>query len=432
VSETLATPPPGAPAKAGAAPAAAADAPTAPADVFAAILAASALAEPPPQQPLAPLPPTAAGEQGARTATAEGVEDGGDSSGPKKTDDGDAAAALPQPIELGVQQATLAPTIQAPAPPAPAAPTAPSPAPSTAPAPGRVSATPAAPVQQAAVPIAAAAAQKSSLQPDGSEGAATPPVADAAPGHEAASRASRPARTQGHTASPTRSQHPEPQAPAAAGTPVRGDSGRHNDASDPGSHGRPETERSKPSVEPTAARPTAVTSQTAVVSEPEPVATAARPAPVAETARAERPVRLHELADVVKTTVRVAAGEGRTSARVSLQPDELGRVEIHLRYESGGGVTATVTADSSAAANVLTAASGELRRTLEAQGFTVLGLDVQQGGLDLGATPDRDRPDGSGPAGAAAGRSEDELAETTTTIEASSLPLAGSQVDVLA
>jgi flagellar hook-length control protein FliK len=179
--------------------------------------------------------------------------------------------------------------------------------------------------------------------------------------------------------------------------------------------------------QPSSAKPL---TETAPASELQPLLRAA--AAPAAPARVERPVRLHELADAVKTTIRVAAGEGRTTARISLQPEELGRVEIHLRYD-GAGVSASVATDSSAAAEVLTAASGELRRSLEAQGFTVLGLDVHQGGLDLGTTPDRDRL--GTPGGAPHGRGNeaaDEPEETTTTIEATTLPLGGSQVDVLA
>jgi flagellar hook-length control protein FliK len=157
---------------------------------------------------------------------------------------------------------------------------------------------------------------------------------------------------------------------------------------------------------------------------------ASGPAEAAPVRQPERPLHLHELAAAARTAIRVAARDGHTSARISLQPEELGKVEIRLRYEPSGSVTAHVTAESPAAAVVLTASSGELRRSLEAQGLSVLGLDIRQGGLDLGTAPDRDRlgsPEAQAPHGA---RAEDDAEETT--IEATRLPLAGAQVDVLA
>src|SRR5262249_17265639 len=155
--------------------------------------------------------------------------------------------------------------------------------------------------------------------------------------------------------------------------------------------------------------------------------------PATEPARvAERPVQLHELAEAAKTTIRVASTESRTTARISLEPQELGRVEINLRYDGGNRVAATVTADSQSAPNVLTAPPGDLRRTLEAQGFTVVGLDAAQGGLDPGANADRERlADQNGRPASGGFHAEDDTAESTT-IEATSLPLDGSQVDVLA
>ena len=95
---------------------------------------------------------------------------------------------------------------------------------------------------------------------------------------------------------------------------------------------------------------------------------------------------------------------------------------------------ATVTASSPAAVQALTASTGDLRRSLEAQGFTVLGLDVGQAG-----TEDKQRPDGNADAARAsqiapasqgdrAGTGDEDDQTTTETVR---VPAAGSSVDVL-
>ena len=121
-------------------------------------------------------------------------------------------------------------------------------------------------------------------------------------------------------------------------------------------------------------------------------------------------------------------GEDRECA-----PEQLGKVEIRLRYEAGG-VTASVTAESRAATAALTAQAPDLRRALESQGLTVLGLDVQQSGVGAETTPDRDRLGTFGGPQAAGGTGPDEADDTTTTtiVDVTSLPLADGQVDVLA
>src|SRR5262249_18446199 len=136
----------------------------------------------------------------------------------------------------------------------------------------------------------------------------------------------------------------------------------------------------------------------------------------------------------VQTAVRVAARDGRTTASVELHPAELGRVEIRLHYDADGGVTAHVTADNRAAASALQAQAPDLRRSLEAQGLTVLGLDVGQAGVGSEASPDRDGLGSFAQEAARASSGGDDGADaaTTTTIDVSSLPLAAGQLDVLA
>src|SRR5439155_15849598 len=78
--------------------------------------------------------------------------------------------------------------------------------------------------------------------------------------------------------------------------------------------------------------------------------------------------QLHDLAEVAGRTMRVAAREGRTEARITLRPVELGQVEIRLHYHDGG-VSAQLTAQAGDAAQVLTSTASDLRRSPEAQGL---------------------------------------------------------------
>lgn len=101
-------------------------------------------------------------------------------------------------------------------------------------------------------------------------------------------------------------------------------------------------------------------------------------APAAEPGRPDG-TRLHELVEHVKAQLRVASRGGETSARIVLHPPELGEIQVKLSYK-GGGVSAVLTTDSGTAAAVLAQASADLRRSLESQGLTVLGLDIGQKG----------------------------------------------------
>ena len=135
--------------------------------------------------------------------------------------------------------------------------------------------------------------------------------------------------------------------------------------------------------------------------------------------------QLAHLADTARTVVRIAAREGAAQANITLHPAELGAVEIRLRYHAGG-VSARSFADSQAAAQVLQGASGDLKRSLEAQGLVVHDLDVRAGDQDnRRANEHHQRGRGHHRAHAF------ELADQTT-IDTSSLPLPTGAVDVLA
>jgi flagellar hook-length control protein FliK len=140
--------------------------------------------------------------------------------------------------------------------------------------------------------------------------------------------------------------------------------------------------------------------------------------------------RLSELADIASTVIRVTAREGKAAARITLRPAELGDVEIRLRYHAGG-VSADVVADSPQAAQTLSQAVGELRRSLETQGLVVHWLDVRTGDDGRRAWQEAWHPG----QGEARGRRDplEELDElrSPTPVDAAALPGTGGSVDVL-
>ena len=121
----------------------------------------------------------------------------------------------------------------------------------------------------------------------------------------------------------------------------------------------------------------------------------------------------------------MATREGATQAHITLHPAELGEVSIRLRYHAGG-VSADVLADSQAAAQVLQQASGDLKRSLEAQGLVVHDLDVRAGEQERQRAHEQHRH-GRGHRHAHTFDLPDQ-----TTIDTSSLPLPTGAVDVLA
>lgn len=138
--------------------------------------------------------------------------------------------------------------------------------------------------------------------------------------------------------------------------------------------------------------------------------------------------RLHELGSVTRLVVRMAAREEATQARITLEPGDLGQVRISLKYHAGG-ISAEVVADSVEAAQALQQTVGDLKRSLEAQGVVVHGLDVRLAGDD----GQRAGRDSNAPTpGKGRGESGYELDDDGIAIDPGSLPLAGSQVDVLA
>jgi flagellar hook-length control protein FliK len=157
---------------------------------------------------------------------------------------------------------------------------------------------------------------------------------------------------------------------------------------------------------------------------------AARPdsqAAATATARA----RMEDIADVTGATMRMAVRSGQPIARITLHPGDLGDVQVTMRYHQDG-VSATVTTDNHEAAQALLQAGAELRRSLEAQGVTVHGLDVHLSGDDRGANGRGERAADIANAMGPSGGDDAADDEAETTIQPSQLPLPGSQIDVFA
>jgi flagellar hook-length control protein FliK len=143
-------------------------------------------------------------------------------------------------------------------------------------------------------------------------------------------------------------------------------------------------------------------------------------------------VRLAELAQAAQTAIRVSSQNGDTSARITLHPNELGSVEIHLRY-GADGVSATVRADSPQAAQILHDAAPDLKRALQGQGMELLGFDVR----DRSGQPAADGDPTGQRRGSASGGGEAEPDEETSgptgvALDPAQLPAAGTQIDVFA
>jgi flagellar hook-length control protein FliK len=151
-------------------------------------------------------------------------------------------------------------------------------------------------------------------------------------------------------------------------------------------------------------------------------------APVAVTARA----RMQDIADVTGATMRVAVRAGQPVARITLHPENLGDVQVTMRYHQDG-VSAVVTTSNHAAAQQLIQAGADLRRSLESQGVTVHGLDVHLAGDSRGENANGERAaDMARAMGPNGGGSDAAADEAEITIQPSQLPLSGSQVDVFA
>jgi flagellar hook-length control protein FliK len=169
-----------------------------------------------------------------------------------------------------------------------------------------------------------------------------------------------------------------------------------------------------------------------------PAATAQQPAqPAARTDVPTRGVRLSHAAEAVENAIRIGSARGVTHARMSLNPAELGGVEIRLQ-QTAQGLSASVVASGAEAAQVLQQAAHDLRRQLEAQGIELTRLDISYSGEQREGARSAQAGQGDGerrsPAGdGSAATDGGELTPTDDTTVKSTIELPdGVLVDVLA
>jgi flagellar hook-length control protein FliK len=131
--------------------------------------------------------------------------------------------------------------------------------------------------------------------------------------------------------------------------------------------------------------------------------------------------------------VQLANSRGAAHARIQLRPAELGGLMIRLK-STAEGMVATIKAERPEAAAALEKAAGDLRRTLEDRGITLVSLDVSIAADSGGsALADRRADAEHGAAGSGRGRADTTDSSTDdddlTAAPAVRLP-AGALVDV--
>ncbi len=162
-------------------------------------------------------------------------------------------------------------------------------------------------------------------------------------------------------------------------------------------------------------------------------ATAAEPAgPLAEGPLLDTGVDMQEVIDSVRASIEIASRQGIATARIALEPEQLGQIRIHLT-QTRDGLIARVSADSQEAAKALMAGRSDLAESLRSLGTSLLSLDI-----NAQSQPDA-RGQGAGAPGSQAGaagtgeggESQANQAGTTEEGAASSASPRGTLVDVL-
>jgi flagellar hook-length control protein FliK len=170
-------------------------------------------------------------------------------------------------------------------------------------------------------------------------------------------------------------------------------------------------------------------------------------APPAELGSGAYGVGLQEAIESLHGTIQLAARQGLTQARISLQPEELGEIRINLT-QTAQGLLARVTAESPAAAQALAAAHAQLRQSLSSLGINLTRLDIghhdpaRGGGADAKGNGQGGAARGEGFSGGRPGRSTaivtpaDSEAETDLLVagepaQSTTAPSHGTLIDVL-
>jgi flagellar hook-length control protein FliK len=145
-------------------------------------------------------------------------------------------------------------------------------------------------------------------------------------------------------------------------------------------------------------------------------------------------VTLREAVDAVKASFTAANQAGISTARITLSPESLGGIRISLS-QTPDGLVARVATDHPEAAMTLQQSAGDLKRSLEESGMSLLRLDIGSSGQQSQSSFAGSAGDGSqaGPGSSATHRMggvEDDVASTPTelTVELAK----GSLVNVLA
>jgi flagellar hook-length control protein FliK len=138
------------------------------------------------------------------------------------------------------------------------------------------------------------------------------------------------------------------------------------------------------------------------------------------------------MVDTVRTTIENGARQGISQARIALSPASLGGLQIHLTQTSDG-LVARIVAEHSDAARTLQQGSDDLRRSLQAGGVTLVGLDIESSDERGAASSDpRANPDESGSRQPGGADQDVESADGPTDSHLLTTAPAGSLVNVLA
>jgi flagellar hook-length control protein FliK len=145
-------------------------------------------------------------------------------------------------------------------------------------------------------------------------------------------------------------------------------------------------------------------------------------------------VSLQDAVDAVKATFTAANQAGISSARITLSPESLGGIKISLS-QTPDGLIARVATDHPEAAMTLQQSAGDLKRSLEESGMSLLRLDIgssgQQDQSSFAGTAGNGSQTGSSWSGGTDGTRVEEDATSTPTELTSELS-SGSLVNVLA
>ncbi len=174
---------------------------------------------------------------------------------------------------------------------------------------------------------------------------------------------------------------------------------------------------------------------------PPSIATGAAPVVPGQAAPAATPgaplppggVQMQDMIEAIHASIELAARQGVSSARISLEPAELGEIRIHLS-QTGDGLLARVTADTPAAAQALAAGRSELHQALSSLGTSLLGLDIGSFSSSEGRE-ERQAGDAPGPsrgAGTTGGEESIDAAGEVGESHVASPHALGELVDVLA